>query len=54
MTNEKMERVMRERYQMVTDLILEGNRVGPVGIGHLVQGNWSELRHINLSRNQRM
>lgn len=39
---------MREKYQLVTDIILEGNRIGPTGVAHLVKINWPELRHINL------
>lgn len=44
-----MEKVIKEKYQLVTDLILEGNVLGVEGVTHLVKAGWSELRFINLS-----
>lgn len=39
---------MREKYQLVTKLVLEGNRIGPAGVTYLANGSWSELTYINL------
>lgn len=44
-----MEKVVKEKYQLVTDLDLEGNRIGLTGIDHLARAGWSELRVISLS-----
>ena len=44
-----MERLIREKYQLVTDLVLEGNRITPAGVNHLVKSDWFELRQLNLS-----
>jgi hypothetical protein len=39
---------MHEKYQILTDIVLEGNRIGPAGVAHIVKINWPELRHLNL------
>jgi len=43
-----MPKVLDQKYRAVTDLILEGNRIGPAGVEHLVKANWNELKSINL------
>lgn len=37
-----------QKYQLVTDVVLEGNRISPGGIEHLVKVNWVQLRLLNL------
>ena len=42
-------KVVNEKYHLVTDLILEGNRITATGMEHLVKADWHDLRLLNLS-----
>ena len=35
----------------MTDLVLEGNRIGPGGVKHLIDANYDDLRQLNLNNN---